>query len=111
MLRATVRKILLQQYLPETEVTNGTSRKRGFPRPILVHLKASVGFPQRTTYRWRWELMRPLEGVRVVDFTTLLPGPLATLLLLESGAEVIKVERPGRGEEMRRHGPMWGQDS
>ena len=55
--------------------------------------------------------MRPLEGVHVVDFTTLLPGPLATLLLSEAGAEVIKVERPGGGEEMRRHGPMWGQDS
>jgi crotonobetainyl-CoA:carnitine CoA-transferase CaiB-like acyl-CoA transferase len=55
--------------------------------------------------------MRPLEGVRVVDFTTLLPGPLATLLLSEAGAEVIKVERPQQGEEMRRHGPMWGQDS
>jgi alpha-methylacyl-CoA racemase len=55
--------------------------------------------------------MRPLEGVRVVDFTTLLPGPLATLLLAEAGAEVIKLERPGRGEEMRHHAPMWGQDS
>jgi crotonobetainyl-CoA:carnitine CoA-transferase CaiB-like acyl-CoA transferase len=55
--------------------------------------------------------MRPLEGVRVVDFTTLLPGPMATLLLAEAGAEVIKVERPGRGEEMRHHAPMWGQDS
>ena len=55
--------------------------------------------------------MRPLEGVRVVDFTTLLPGPLATLLLAEAGAEVIKVERPGRGEEMRHHEPRWGQDS
>jgi len=55
--------------------------------------------------------MRPLEGVRVVDFTTLLPGPMATLLLAEAGAEVIKVERPGRGEEMRHYAPMWGQDS
>jgi crotonobetainyl-CoA:carnitine CoA-transferase CaiB-like acyl-CoA transferase len=49
--------------------------------------------------------------VRVVDFTTLLPGPMATLLLAEAGAEVIKVERPGRGEEMRHYAPMWGQDS
>ena len=48
--------------------------------------------------------MRPLEGVFVLDFSTLLPGPLATLLLAEAGAEVVKVEPPGRGEEMRGHG-------
>ena len=42
--------------------------------------------------------MRPLEGSLVLDFSTLLPGPLATLLLAEAGAEVITIERPG-GEE------------
>jgi crotonobetainyl-CoA:carnitine CoA-transferase CaiB-like acyl-CoA transferase len=41
---------------------------------------------------------QPLSGLLVLDFTTLLPGPLATLMLAEAGAEVIKVERPG-GEE------------
>ncbi len=46
----------------------------------------------------------PLSGISVLDFTTLLPGPLATLMLAEAGAEVIKVERPG-GEELRRHPP------
>jgi alpha-methylacyl-CoA racemase len=50
---------------------------------------------------------RPLAGLRVLDFTTLLPGPLGTLLLAEAGAEVIKVERPG-GEEMRGYAPPWG---
>jgi crotonobetainyl-CoA:carnitine CoA-transferase CaiB-like acyl-CoA transferase len=39
--------------------------------------------------------MRPLEGCLVLDFSTLLPGPLATLLLAEAGAEVIAIERPG----------------
>ena len=42
--------------------------------------------------------MRPLEGCLVLDFSTLLPGPLATLLLAEAGAEVIKIERPGAGD-------------
>ena len=55
--------------------------------------------------------MRPLEGLLVLDFSTLLPGPLATLLLAEAGAEVVKIERPGRGEEMRGHAPNWGHDS
>jgi CoA-transferase family III len=36
-----------------------------------------------------------------LDFTTLLPGPLATLMLAEAGAEVVKIQRPG-GEELRR---------
>src|SRR5258708_36728692 len=49
--------------------------------------------------------MQPLAGVRVLDFTTLLPGPLATLMLAEAGAEVIKVERPG-GEDMRTMPPV-----
>src|ERR1700722_17124066 len=44
---------------------------------------------------------QPLSGLLVLDFTTLLPGPLATLMLAEAGAEVIKIERPG-GEDMRR---------
>lgn len=46
----------------------------------------------------------PLEGVTVLDLSTLLPGPLATLILAEAGARVIKVERPG-GEDMRRFAP------
>jgi crotonobetainyl-CoA:carnitine CoA-transferase CaiB-like acyl-CoA transferase len=49
--------------------------------------------------------MQPLADVLVLDFTTLLPGPLATLLLAEAGAEVIKIERPG-GEVARRLPPF-----
>src|SRR3982750_2800697 len=55
-------------------------------------------------------LMQPLAGVLVLDFTTLLPGPLATLLLAEAGAEVIKIERPG-GEDMRRYEPRFDGES
>ncbi len=54
---------------------------------------------------------QPLAGVRVLDFSTLLPGPLATLLLAEAGAEVIKIERPGRGDEMRSYTPKFGDHS
>lgn len=53
----------------------------------------------------------PLDGLLVLDFSTLLPGPLATLILAEAGAEVIKIERPGRGDEMRSYEPRWGADS
>ena len=49
-------------------------------------------------------LFRCLEGVRVVDLSRYLPGPLATLWLADFGADVIKVEPPG-GEGMRALGP------
>ena len=55
--------------------------------------------------------MQPLAGIRVLDFSTLLPGPLATLVLAEAGAEVIKIERPGHGDEMRSYQPKFGTDS
>ena len=53
----------------------------------------------------------PLSGIRVVDFSTLLPGPMCTLMLARAGAEVIKIERPGRGDEMRSYVPRFGTDS
>ncbi len=56
-------------------------------------------------------MTQPLAGVRVLDFSTLLPGPLCTLLLAEAGAEVIKIERPGTGDEMRTYTPRVGPDS
>ncbi len=53
---------------------------------------------------------QPLKGLLVLDFTTLLPGPLAALMLAEAGAEVIKIERPG-GEDMRRFPPLVNGES
>jgi alpha-methylacyl-CoA racemase len=52
-----------------------------------------------------------LEGLKVLDFSTLLPGPMASLILADAGAEVIKVERPEIGEEMRLYVPKWGTES
>jgi alpha-methylacyl-CoA racemase len=50
--------------------------------------------------------MQPLSGLLVLDFTTLLPGPLTTLMLAEAGAEVVKIEPPG-GDELRAFPPYW----
>jgi crotonobetainyl-CoA:carnitine CoA-transferase CaiB-like acyl-CoA transferase len=55
--------------------------------------------------------MGALAGIEVIDFSTLLPGPLATLLLAEAGATVTKIERPGTGDEMRSYEPRLGTTS
>jgi alpha-methylacyl-CoA racemase len=49
----------------------------------------------------------PLQGIKVLDFTALAPGPIAGLMLAEAGAEVIKIEPP-EGEAMRAPPPSWG---
>ncbi|MFC7344317.1 CaiB/BaiF CoA transferase family protein [Saccharopolyspora griseoalba] len=49
----------------------------------------------------------PLDGVVVADFSRVLAGPYATMLLADMGATVIKVERPGSGDDTRSWGPPW----
>lgn len=48
-----------------------------------------------------------LDGVLVADFSRVLSGPLATMTLGDLGATVVKVERPGTGDETRTWGPPW----
>ncbi|KGX86002.1 CaiB/BaiF CoA transferase family protein [Pontibacillus litoralis] len=50
--------------------------------------------------------MKPLEGVRVLDFTRVLAGPFSTKILADFGAEVIKIEKSGLGDDTRSFGPF-----
>jgi len=56
------------------------------------------------------ELPSSLDGVLVADFSRVLAGPLATMLLADLGADVVKIERPDGGDDTRAWGPPWAAD-
>ena len=55
-------------------------------------------------------LQQPLKDIRVLDFTLMLAGPYATMMLGDYGAEIIKIEQPGTGDNTRSIGPYSPHD-
>ncbi|GAB3192244.1 CaiB/BaiF CoA transferase family protein [Hydrogenophaga aquatica] len=56
------------------------------------------------------QMPRPLAGVKVLDLSRVLAGPWAGQILADYGADVLKVERPGTGDDTRAWGPPWWGD-
>lgn len=52
----------------------------------------------------------PLSGIRILDLSTMIAAPFGATLLGDFGAEVIKVEMPGKGDSLRRMGPFKGDE-
>ncbi|CAF1385560.1 unnamed protein product [Rotaria sordida] len=52
----------------------------------------------------------PLHSVKILDLTRVLAGPFATMILADYGADVIKIEKPGQGDDTRTWGPSYVED-
>jgi len=55
--------------------------------------------------------LKPLDGVRVIDLTRILAGPFGSMILGDMGADVIKVEEPGTGDDTRQWPPFVGGEA
>ncbi len=75
---------------------------------LLALVLVAYEFSYRAQIPTETLMQGPLDGIRIIDLTTMASGPLATSILADQGAAVIKVEAPGGGDGLRRIGPSRG---
>src|SRR5262249_21464128 len=85
---------------------HATGRRRAGPVSRLTALRLRDG-RGGARHRRALHVMRPLDGITVLDLTRLLPGAAATQILANFGADVIKIEEPGRGDYAREMPPVF----
>src|SRR5262249_5860301 len=92
---------------PSGVTVSAGSVERLDPRLPLVTGQASIVQTDGTVSRSCARLidMQPLDGITILDLTRVLSGPYCTMQLADMGARVIKIERPGRGDDTRGWGP------
>ena len=95
--QTAVRSIAKRAVLPGPKIKRAAKKA---PKKATTHEKL-VTVEENPTKEGR----RPLDGIRVLDLSRLLPGPYASHILASFGAEVIKVEKPGEGDYMREYMP------
>src|SRR6185369_14074197 len=74
-------------------------------RSIGSTASTPVSSPSRALMPEAGVVMKPLEGIRILDLSRVVSGPFGTMILADLGAEVIKIEEPTTGDESRGFGP------
>ena len=102
-----------QRGRPETWVPGSVGQRRWIGVGTQVRSKlAEMGAHSDAAIKTLTGTPGPLSDLVVADFSRILAGPLATMILGDLGANVVKVERPATGDDTRTWGPPWhGEDS
>ena len=95
--RASRKPVAKRAVLPGPKIKRAAKKA---PKKVTTQEKLKKAERKAVT-----EGRRPLDGIRVLDLSRLLPGPYATHILANFGAEVIKIEKPGEGDYMREYLP------